>query len=804
MGRKKELQAPKEERGRLLVPEGRKKQFYDVLSQFVSACGLEPNRRSQERLDSRQMSGSPHSGKFALEFEKVDRARLSGLFVLIGIVETLCDYDSGFAQRHSTESVLSFVRPLEGMDHALAIKRLKYVTAYWTARILKNELPVPDDPSWDPWQFKGSVRQYLKRLVCARGHSVHPSAKRVQTVYSLLQAKRACDPVPESFVKDAFKKHRLMMSKDEGRIDDDLRGEIEWRTDEILSTWKPFRDRLCEPSHSACFEKGRGDGGQHAAIMTELTGYNPMLVGQSELLAMIEVAPGIVQDRRGWAVPRRCEVVRMAYANECVKGQMACKVESVLEPLKVRTITKGRALAYYAVHGLQKWMHGNLRSTEQFRLIGETITEAPIKQLMSRRLPGELFVSGDYSAATDHLKIGVTKAIFERILLKMMLESPDPDTDVKVAYLARKVLYEHRIVYPKYSGLEDVRQMNGQLMGSPLSFPILCIANALCYWISQKPEARFQDLPCLVNGDDVAFSATPEKYARWEELLPRFGFVKSIGKNYLHERYVMINSELFDASYAQSGRCHLPYFCSGLLLGRSKVQKSGPSERDDGAEPAPPIIASLELCLRGAHDPTRTLSRYMYYHQAEVREITRGKMNLFLPITRGGFGLRAYGAEVWRRSKGKFVPAERAVSLWQRKYAARLAQERVLKTGRYTREADEPGAWKDCIRVRDDDLQIEPEERPEEEQPEIGFLPGLSRSAHERFQRHLHRRSKAYAHELRPNGPPGWRVLDSNGLTKWRFSPPDVRPYAPLNDSELAGELPYRFAAHPPVTRRSG
>jgi hypothetical protein len=247
---------------------------------------------------------------------------------------------------------------------------------------------------------------------------------------------------------------------------------------------------------------------------------------------MVEVAPGVVEERRGWQVPNRSELLRSAYEFEQTAGQMTCGVEAVLEPIKVRNVTKGRAQAYNAVHGIQKWMHSNLRRLAPFRLIGETITEEHMKSLFSKRRPGELLVSGDYSAATDNLKLDVTKIIFETILKRILSDLGFSREALMLTTLARKVLYEHEIHYPKWTELEPVQQATGQLMGSPLSFPILCLANLLCFWMTTCPDVSFDDLRVLVNGDDIAFPCSREAYKTWSDGLAAFGFVKSVGKNY--------------------------------------------------------------------------------------------------------------------------------------------------------------------------------------------------------------------------------------------------------------------------------
>lgn len=90
------------------------------------------------------------------------------------------------------------------------------------------------------------------------------------------------------------------------------------------------------------------------------------------------------------------------------------RVEVIPEPLKARIITKGESLPYYASMPLQKDAWRTLVEKEEFSLIGEPLSEQHFiaidqgtRQLLDAvGLPDitfTLWVSGDYSAATDGL-----------------------------------------------------------------------------------------------------------------------------------------------------------------------------------------------------------------------------------------------------------------------------------------------------------------------------------------------------------------------------------------------------------------
>lgn len=794
------------------------------MAYVLKKSGMKLTRDSQRILGG--LCRGQQQRNLELVVQYVDRAALSGLNVLQGVLETLVD-DNVKCLSFTIDDWLSFVSPLVGMSHVLAIKRLKYVTSYWFAKFLHDELPDKDDPSWDNWLFSGAIRRYL------RTRMISVSLRNAKLFYSLLQAKRSCDPVPESFVQGALEKHRKTIGHKSEAITAGLRSEIEKKTSEIVSTWPMFRDKQCEPSHSASFERSRAKGGQHVALMQQLGDYNPtkdlvavcqgarQLDGRllsdemakvlksmvepkpNDLVGMVETTPGVVEERRGWLEPSRSTMLFAAYAHENglepilvpggvhivdddelglrtedgsyteaipPRGQMTAAVAAVLEPLKVRTVTKGRAQAYNAVHGIQKWMHSSLRENRVFQLIGKTVNEDVIKEQFALRKPGEFLISGDYSAATDNLKIEVTKTIFEVILRRIADDLDWSDESFKLISLARKVLYEHEIYYPLGSGLEPVLQGTGQLMGSVLSFPILCLANCICCWISLFPELRYSQLPILVNGDDIAFSCTRARYKTWSDHLADFGFVKSVGKNYCHRRFMIINSELFDSEYLRSGQCHIPYFNAGLLLGRHKVAKlKSLNVHDDEPEEQVPIVSTLDLVLNGARNPERALGRFIHYNLDAIREVTAGRLNLFLPRSRGGLGLRDYG-----------IPNH--ISLWQRRYATFISNQEVSKLHGYSRDACEEDQYLPIKKVKFDPWDVDQDLELKDKLNAVAHNWGLT--------------TKERRLELMRNGPTGWRVADPDASTVWnpKLSGSKLRAIqrcSPMRD--LSGEIHYRY-----------
>jgi len=422
-------------------------------------------------------------------------------------------------------------------------------------------------------------------------------------------------------------------------------------------------------------------------------------------------------------------------------------------------------------------MHSSLRESRVFQLIGSTVSEDVIKEQFRLRQPGEFLISGDYSAATDNLKIEVTKTIFE-VILRRIAEDLDWSAEAEsLCHLARKVLYEHVISYPKDSGIQDVMQGTGQLMGSVLSFPILCLANCICCWISLYGNLSFQELPILVNGDDIAFSCTRARYKIWSDSLADFGFVKSVGKNYCHKRFMIINSELFDSEYLKSGRCHLPFFNAGLLLGRHRVSKvkSVPMIKvgdyfEDGDVEQMPIVTTLDLVLGGAVHPERALGRFIHYNMDAIKEVTSNKMNLFLPRCRGGLGIASHGINY-------------KITSWQRRYATYLENQEVQKLPCFKRDAVEAGQYLPVSKVRTDPWSV-----PDD----LDLVEKLNQVAHNFWCC-----SREKLDEIRNEGPTGWKIADPDGESKWQTKLSGCRLRAigrcPMFGGSLLSQLHYRY-----------
>lgn len=203
---------------------------------------------------------------------------------------------------------------------------------------------------------------------------------------------------------------------------------------------------------------------------------------------------------------------------------------AIPEPLKVRMITRPEKDAF-VLKPLQKAMFNSLKMYSCFQPCWDSNYN-----LNSLLQPGKKLLSGDYTAATDELNFNISQAVISEIR--------DAFSDLPL--LQQWISYEggsHLVHYPEYTGLCPVIQSNGQLMGSLLSFPILCLVNA--FTMCKAQNKSLETVQALFHGDDIAAAVTDEEFLLWKENAANCGLSLSIGKNYLSEDFVSIDSKLF-------------------------------------------------------------------------------------------------------------------------------------------------------------------------------------------------------------------------------------------------------------------
>lgn len=293
---------------------------------------------------------------------------------------------------------------------------------------------------------------------------------------------------------------------------------------------------------------------------------------------------------------------------ECAVGDEAtCRVSTIKEPLKIRTVSAGPAKTYYKCKRLQVELHTILKKIPLFHLIGRPQGPTDISSVVPKDLTcidDPVFLSADYKAATDNLSARLSASILHRILeglpddvivaAKQSLKphyvrySPVPiapehvcvqmisrrgGEEIKLDKKGNPVLglsfltaeqnsllqvkrNDERALAGDYECYDvtfrPVLQRNGQLMGSIMSFIILCLANA-GIWARFLDESRPNTPPTFeefinyvrINGDDLLGIIRRDHFDLYSNIAARYGLTLSIGKTYIHDTYCNINSTAY-------------------------------------------------------------------------------------------------------------------------------------------------------------------------------------------------------------------------------------------------------------------
>lgn len=172
-------------------------------------------------------------------------------------------------------------------------------------------------------------------------------------------------------------------------------------------------------------------------------------------------------------------------------------------------------------------------------------------------MKGEVFVSGDYESATDNINIHVTELVLRRLF----------DTATHIPTRVREeALRSLRLSFETKSGKPLGESARGQLMGSPLSFPLLCLINYLTFRYAVR-----RDVPVKINGDDIVFRSTQVEADRWFQQVELSGLVVSKGKTLVSRRCFSLNSTYFRSF--DSGARLIPHFRASTI--RKKCEDMG-------------------------------------------------------------------------------------------------------------------------------------------------------------------------------------------------------------------------------------
>lgn len=327
--------------------------------------------------------------------------------------------------------------------------------------------------------------------------------------------------------------------------------------------------------------------------------------------------------------------------------------------MKIRVISKGPPITYFVLKPFQKHLWKCLQRFDLFELTGTPVSEGLVDKKFGRC--GKFFStdncyhSGDLDSATDKMESWFSEDIANEIFDLYEEESGfswAPFRELFIRALTRHLISDPELCnQPNPFGAVECLtraikpQTIGQLMGSIISFPILCIGNAAASRFSLEvttgKRVSLRNYPGWINGDDVA-TAYPvglEFDKNWERVMGFFGFNKSIGKCYDSPNFFNINSTTYCRQ--PSGNWSLVRYVNlGLLTGqkRSVSEKSEKSNLFEIAicqnelwETCPPHLREALL--------TEVISRHF-------ESLSAVDVPWFLPVWAGGLGFRCKSSHI--------------------------------------------------------------------------------------------------------------------------------------------------------------
>jgi len=629
---------------------------------------------------------------------------------------------------------------------AVWLKRCKHLLAYPLAKYLKNEPPPEPDMSFKPsgklreWlkprlnSFNPENTHFWYSWYQSKRSTLPVSDQLVKSAYNQhFQTLTSPDPGDEETIDKIFSDPTFM------KVLKDVRKGL----NENLSRGEDFVDLF--PKSSASFGHQRVTGGQSSDlrwmcglslhrincavkypdevfkwddyIMSPKTcdfvaelwiQYPPALDDGTGLLKLRGDEKKLALTYLALTVPSEVEMIDMVYrpwvytrhgilsnfhaTRYCAYGQyewrtlsaytsyattlpsvLNCTIQAVLEPNKIRIISKGEALPYYSCKPLQKALHTTMRNMPSFRLIGRPLDLEDIRDLTNMTTLDMKWFSVDYSAATDGLSWKYSGRIFRYLIEDL------PEMQREIANL---VLGPHQLWYPGEDMPRGI-QTNGQLMGSILSFPILCLANLGVYLLTTQQEHRFwshdQRLNhVLINGDDMVYASDPDNWVKHVDIGKKVGLEMSVGKAYVHREYLNINSTSIHCplhkKVVRPTIREIGFLNSGLFFGQHKVQ----GRRNDGMaashhEAAEGIVVNINEMLKGSLPKKQIdfLKKIMTTHKTTIADECRFETtesikdkskffsrNLFIPESLGGMGVKAPEGFKFRITKEEVYVAQ--------------------------------------------------------------------------------------------------------------------------------------------------
>ena len=529
-------------------------------------------------------------------------------------------------------------------------------------------------------EFTDTVQQLKKGMPCVPDSMIEAAIKKTVT-------KLTSPPVQEQVDSYNHNEDMFFFVDDRVRLVDysiqQIKEQLIRTTDELFFDLQLDPDELMDPffpSTSANYINSRNKGGavseiydkypeyfcsgesllDTATVLTECRGYRSPHFGERGLKEdrdyekncqilgfepTEKVASLYVDDTRLKSKWRNFYTTLLADAME--ERPLVSPV-GLAEPLKVRVISKGPPLTYTVLKPWQQLMWRILKKFKVFNLIGRYVLEDDINWCIGELADDEVPVSGDYQASTDNLHSWVSDTILDRFMLIVgenfheLCEMP-PNYIKNIKELFRRALSKHIFVYDG----QELPQQEGQLMGSIISFPFLCIANgALCRYALEQANGCTYRLrerrnphgiplaPLLINGDDCLFKGKSGLIRPiWENVCRVAGLLSSVGKTYFSREFCTINSTIFQ--YCQGLWVERKYINLGLLHGNKRSVVAGSENGTLAIGQFGVICRELKRSCPPRLWP-RVKKEFIHAH---LKDLKKFSLPWFVPEWLGGLGL---------------------------------------------------------------------------------------------------------------------------------------------------------------------
>jgi len=303
-------------------------------------------------------------------------------------------------------------------------------------------------------------------------------------------------------------------------------GYLDFVRKEILTLfrkgWDTKYEQYClttSPPLSACSEEIRSHGGSLAAFHHEKT------LTEAGFLAPVR--------GQSWFLDATL------FGREVLPEKMMGSLMVVQSSGKPRPLSKFQS-EMLLLKPLHKVVYGHLKQFP-WLLVGPP-TASKLRRAGFKEGEGVL-VSGDYKSATDGLSIEVA----ETIMSTLFQTSACIPTNIQgFALRALRPTLSQVVKDPSAEfGLRysEVDVTVGQMMGSLLSFPLLCLQNYLAFRWSMRGVGLKKKVPLLINGDDILFQKD-NHYLRWTKVLGPVGLTVEESKTSVERDWGTINSTL--------------------------------------------------------------------------------------------------------------------------------------------------------------------------------------------------------------------------------------------------------------------